>query len=403
MGDINLLLFNYNWGVQKIERDGKRIKMKVVAFFNGFYLPHFGGVERYTYNIAQKLLAKGYKVIVVTSQHDSKLPYEEIVEGIEIYRLPVWNIWKERYPILHKNRVYREMIEKLRAKKIDYFIVNTRFYMTSLLGSDLAMEKNKQALVIEHGSSYLTLGSQALDKILNQIERFLIGKIKKKTQKFYGVSKESAAWLSEFDINAKGVLYNAVDINDYHKYHTQTSTNNKIVISYSGRLIPQMKGVEILLSAFKKVSREFNNLELIIAGDGPLLLPMKKRYEQKNIHFLGFVNYEKVMEIDDSSDIFVLMSRSEGFSTAMLEAAMLENVIITTPTVGGARDIIPDETYGFIIENSESALIETFKTIIKDKSQMDSVKLRISERVLDKFTWEQTAEKFETVFKEMED
>ncbi|WP_406840912.1 glycosyltransferase family 4 protein [Lactococcus lactis] len=164
-----------------------------------------------------------------------------------------------------------------------------------------------------------------------------------------------------------------------------------------------MKGVEILLSAFKKVSREFNNLELIIAGDGPLLLPMKKRYEQKNIHFLGFVNYEKVMEIDDSSDIFVLMSRSEGFSTAMLEAAMLENVIITTPTVGGARDIIPDETYGFIIENSESALIETFKTLIKDKSQMDSVKLRISERVLDKFTWEQTAEKFETVFKEMED
>ncbi|WP_252899700.1 glycosyltransferase [Lactococcus fujiensis] len=42
-------------------------------FFNGFYVPHLGGVERYTYNIAKKLLEKGYNVIIVTTQHDDQL------------------------------------------------------------------------------------------------------------------------------------------------------------------------------------------------------------------------------------------------------------------------------------------------------------------------------------------
>ncbi|HGI5452569.1 TPA: glycosyltransferase family 1 protein, partial [Streptococcus pyogenes] len=36
---------------------------KTVAIFNGYYLPHLGGVERYTYNISKKLRERGYNVI----------------------------------------------------------------------------------------------------------------------------------------------------------------------------------------------------------------------------------------------------------------------------------------------------------------------------------------------------
>ena len=43
---------------------------KTVAIFNGYYIPHLGGVERYTYNIAKKLTEKGYRVIIITTQHD---------------------------------------------------------------------------------------------------------------------------------------------------------------------------------------------------------------------------------------------------------------------------------------------------------------------------------------------
>lgn len=371
---------------------------KTVAFFNGFYLPHFGGVERYTYNLAQQLILKGYQVIVITSQHKANLPNEDFIEGIKIYRLPVRNIWKNRYPFLKKNKIYKGLIGKIINEKIDYYVVNTRFYMTSLLGAKIAKEKGKEAIIIEHGSSYLTLGNPFADKILNQIERLLIDNIKKKTTLFYGVSKEAAAWLTEFNIKAQGVLYNAVDIKDYEKYPQKDKQEDKLIISYSGRLQPKMKGIEMLLSAFDTISREYTNLELIIAGDGPLLEPMRAQYKQKNIRFLGFVNHEKVMEVNALSDVFVLMSRSEGFSTAMLEAALLKNVIITTPTVGGARDIIPDESFGYIIENDETILVSALRKIVNNQIKMKKIKNKVSERVRGRFTWQQSAESLISVF-----
>ena len=316
--------------------------------------------------------------------------------------MPIKNIWRERYPFLLKNQNYRNLIKKIEEEPIDHFVVNTRFYMTSLLGVELAAKRGKKAIVIEHGSSYLTLGNPLLDKGLRQVERYLIKKIKLKTDLFYGVSKEAANWLIEFNIKGKGVLYNAVNQEDFKKYHQENSKGEKIIISYSGRLIPKIKGVEILLSVFEQLTKEFNNLELVIAGSGSLQKTLKIEY-QKNIKFLGFVTHDKVMEVNALSDIFVLMSRSEGFSTAMLEAGLLGNVIITTPTVGGAHDVVPDETYGYIIENDEQKLLTTLRTLLLNKIKINEIKKKVSRRILENFTWIQTTESFIKVFEEMED
>ena len=47
--------------------------MKTIAIFSGYYLPHLGGVERYTYNLAKKLNKMGYRLIIVTSRYDKSL------------------------------------------------------------------------------------------------------------------------------------------------------------------------------------------------------------------------------------------------------------------------------------------------------------------------------------------
>lgn len=360
------------------------MKEKTVAIFNGYYIPHLGGVERYTYNIAKKLTEKGYRVIIITTQHDENLTNEEIQKGIKIYRLPIKNLWKNRYPFLKKNRIYHSLIEKIETESIDYYVANTRFHIPAILGVKMAKAKGKEAIVVEHGSSYLTLNNPILDFVLRKIEQWLIGRVKKDTSLFYGVSNEASEWLKTFNIKAKGVLSNAVAVDEYLNQKIEKD-ENKITISYAGRLIPQMKGVEILLSTFSKLSKERKNLELIIAGDGPLLKEVQRNYSQDNIKFLGYVPYEKVLEIDAKSDVFVLMSRSEGFATAMLEAAMLENVIVTTSTVGGAKDIMPDETYGYIIENNETELFETLTKVLDNKEQMRSMQKKISKKCVGKF------------------
>lgn len=360
-----------------------------------------GGIERYTYYISRSLLQKGYKVIVITSQYKDSLLNEETLDGIKIYRLPVKRIAKNRYPFLKKNKLYKQLLEKIKTENIDYYVSNTRFQFPAILGTELAAEVGKKSIVIEHGTGYLTFDNPLIDFFLRRIERYLVAKVKKNTDLFYGVSKQSATWLKEFDIQAKGELYNAVEASEFEKYYQSENKKKKIVLSYSGRLIKKVKGIEKLLSVFEALSKEFDNLELFICGDGPLYKKICIQYQNENIHFLGVVSHDKVMEINNRSDIFVLLSKVEGFSTSMLEAAMLGNVVITSD-VGGAKELIPNEDYGYVIENSEEVLLTTLRELIAHPEKMRSIQEKITKRVLENYTWDKTVAAFEKAFDDTE-
>jgi len=61
--------------------------MEVIGIISAHYLPHLGGVERYTYNLAKGLLKEQKQVIIITSA-SKNLPWKEEIEGVKIYRLP---------------------------------------------------------------------------------------------------------------------------------------------------------------------------------------------------------------------------------------------------------------------------------------------------------------------------
>ena len=82
-----------------------------IIIFNGFYLPHLGGVERYTSNLVQKL-KKDYSIVIVTTNVPNS-PYYEKLDGVEIYRLPVFKLFKDRYPILKRNKSYHNLLKKI--------------------------------------------------------------------------------------------------------------------------------------------------------------------------------------------------------------------------------------------------------------------------------------------------
>lgn len=371
---------------------------QTICFFQGYYLPYLGGVERYTYNIAKRLIAKGYRVIVVASQHDESLPFKEEVEGILVYRLPSRNFWKQRYPFIKKNKNYQELLEEIRQEKIDLFVANTRFQLPALLGVQLAKEAGKEAIVIEHGTTYLTLNNPVIDSILNAMERHLIKRVKKSTSQFYGVSKEATDWLATFGVKGSGVLYNAIDGEKIATIPIKKS-DDKIIISYAGRLQAQIKGVELLLKVFTKLETNHQNIELHIAGDGPIYQDLSEHYRSENIIFHGKLEHDEVLKLDAQSDIFVLMSKIEGFSTALLEAGALQNVLISSK-VGGVREMIPSADYGFVIDNDEASLLKALESSLADKEKMRSMQAKIAEHIRSHFTWEKTADRFVELIQE---
>ena len=253
-------------------------------------------------------------------------------------------------------------------------------------------------IFLDHSSNHVTIGDKILDKLGAIYEDHLTRKIKKYNPKFYGVSKKCNEWLKYYKIDAQGVFYNSIDDAVYKQYYKKRKENKKLKISYIGRIIPE-KGVINLLDAFEEINKKHKNIELTIAGDGPILSELKEKYKNKNINFLGKLGYEEVMKLCVETDIFVHPSMyPEGLPTSILEAGIMKTAIIATDR-GGTCEVINDPKYGLIVKENKEDLIEKLNYLIDNPNKIDELKENIHERIINNFTWKQTAK---TVEKELE-
>ncbi len=374
---------------------------KNIAIFTGYYLPHLGGVEQYTYSLANELINQGNKVCVISSNYDNLESYEK--DKITLYRLPVYNIFKNRYPIFKKDINYKLLLEKLEKENIDYVICNTRFYLTSFIAYKFAQKKNIPIICIEHGSSHLSVNNKILDFFGSIYEHFETFLLKRKINDYYGVSKKCNDWLKHFKINAKGIFYNSIDEKLYNQFkNTRFSLklDNKTVLCYAGRVIKE-KGLYNLLEAFSILEKKYNNIALVVAGDGKDLADLREKYQSKNIYYLGKIAHDEVMKLFNSSDIFINSSMyPEGLPTTILEAGLMKNVILATNR-GGTKEVIDDQT-GIIIEENVESIVNNIKKILDDKKLMLYYKNSIHKKVIDNFTWHKTALKVLKAFERTE-
>ena len=116
--------------------------MKKIAIFSGYYLPHLGGVERYTYNLANKMKQMGYEIVIVSLRYDDSLEEVEQLDYAKIYRLPTHKLFVERYPIVNNNSHCKKMLKMIEEENIDSIILQTRFWTSSYIGSKFATKNN---------------------------------------------------------------------------------------------------------------------------------------------------------------------------------------------------------------------------------------------------------------------
>lgn len=366
--------------------------MKEIAIFTGYYLPHVGGVERYTYHIAKELIKKGYKVSIITSQYDKQLLDKEQDEGITIYRLPTYGLFVNRHPIFKGNKKQKELLEELAKKKIDFVILQTRFWLTTVIGGKFAKKSNIPRILIEHGTTHFTVHNPMLDFLGRIYEHILTIYVKNLVQDYYGVSIQCVKWLEHFKIKAKGVLYNAIDIAKYdeakkEKYPLQIPKDT-IKILFVGRMIKD-KGIIELIKAYTKLKQQYD-IQLILAGEGPLFKKLKQ--ENKDIIFTGSLTNQDVMRLYNSTDIFINPSYSEGLPTTVLEAGLMKCAVVAT-NVGGTAEIIEDGKEGLLCKPEVLDITKKLENCIKDKNLRMTLSQNLHEKVKKQFSWDNTTNK----------
>ena len=373
------------------------------VLFSAQYPPHIGGIENYTFNLANALVKRGHSVVVVTN--DTNAVGARLVDdgGVTVLRLPCWPLISGRFPLAIRNAEYRKQMEWLESQSVDGVLINARFYFHSLLGMSFAKRKGIRPVVLEHGSAFLSFSSPILDPIVRLYERVITSRGRRYDAAYYGVSQRSPAWLRTFGICSEGIISNSIDAAAYRllssgrDFRSELGLASRFIVSFVGRFIPE-KGIQSIVEASKSDILNEANVTFVLAGDGPLREKVAEA-QGESLKWVGRLSAADVSALLQESQLLCLPSRSEGFSTILLESAACGCPAVVTD-VGGARELIPDERYGTIIKSMSASEIENaIFELAKDRNRLCAQAAMCQSLVEREFNWGKTAESIEQAFR----
>jgi len=140
-------------------------------------------------------------------------------------------------------------------------------------------------------------------------------------------------------------------------------------VVFVGRLAP-IKRVDLLLRALAIVKREIPGIRAVIVGDGPLRQELEALSAAlglgEAVEFTG--QKLDVPSILGNSRVFVLTSKSEGLSLALMEA-MMAGIPAVVSNVGDLGDLVRDGENGFLVDvQTPDGFAERIAAILKDEA-----------------------------------
>ena len=211
-------------------------------------------------------------------------------------------------------------------------------------------------------------------------------------------------------------LYNGVDASRFSK-ETTTSiltellpagfvSNETIVIGTVGRMEP-VKDQLTLAKAFIQLLRlsgdQCSNLRLIMIGDGELRSQAQQLFDEAGIEQQVWLpgSHDRVPELMQAMNIFVLPSRNEGISNTILEAMASSLPVVATRVGGNPELVVEDETGALVPADDPVTMAEALHGYVKNPDQRlahgQAGRLRVEQH----FLLEHMVKKYLSVYDEL--
>jgi glycosyltransferase involved in cell wall biosynthesis len=144
------------------------------------------------------------------------------------------------------------------------------------------------------------------------------------------------------------------------------------IVLFLSRIDPK-KGLDLLLPAFREVSRQDPRAALVIAGDGEPSLVTRLRQTAaelgiaSSVFWPGFLAGAKRAAAFADADLFVLSSYSENFGMAPVEAMGLGLPVVLTDRVGIHQEVT-EARAGIATPVSSEAIASALLLLLRDDS-----------------------------------
>jgi len=151
------------------------------------------------------------------------------------------------------------------------------------------------------------------------------------------VSDAAAEYVSSLTDEPVTIIPNGIDLKRFQSVKSIAKTQDIKTILYVGRL-EQRKGVKYLLNAYEELVKDQDNVQLIIAGNGPDREKLEMQAATQmlpNVSFLGYVSEEVKLQLLHSADLFCAPAlHGESFGLVLLEAMSCGLVTIAGDNAG---------------------------------------------------------------------
>lgn len=378
--------------------------MRVLMVVRQFY-PVIGGTEKQAQKLSARLIEFGIDVRLVTGWWAWGTPREETIDTVPVFRnFTCWNMFGLRGLRKFGGYIYiLSLFWYLWRHRSEYDLIHVHLLNYPAFPAVLAGQWLGKKTIIKVANSQQDSDIRRMQR--NEMfpgQRQMLP-VTLKADKIVAINSKIIDELREVGVPLEqiGAIPNGVELNGLN-VKDDYSLNDTVTVIFSGRLHPQ-KGLTVLLVAFKQVLDRRPDIKwrLWLLGDGELRSQLESMAQQLGITqavtFWGQV--DNVATYLEQADIFVLPSRAEGLSNALLEAMAWGLPCIVT-CIDGNTDLVRHNENGLLINpGSESDLAEALIRLVDDERLRQRVGRLARRTIEDNYSLDMIARRYIELYK----
>jgi glycosyltransferase involved in cell wall biosynthesis len=337
-----------------------------------------GGAERYVSRVAPLLRMHGIEVEICALEKTGPLVAETEAAGIAVFGTRMILRPRHLQPpqaisvVLQAISDIRRLVQKRR-----YDVVHTYMFHADVIGTVAAKLASCPRIIVSRRALHQGRHRPAAYEHWLELGTNIVA---------HELIANSQAVLRDVERHERilprhrGVIYNGIDIARYQVAGVGRTTGAIRLITVGSLTEP--KGQEFVVQALALLRVGGVNAELLLVGAGPEEHKLKAVARSVDVadrvKFAGEqLDPRRFLE---ASDIFVLPSRQEGFSNALIEA-MASGLPVVATDVGGNREALGEVGGRIVPPLDPVALAEAIKELASSRSSLASIGNLNRERV----------------------
>jgi glycosyltransferase involved in cell wall biosynthesis len=250
------------------------------------------------------------------------------------------------------------MAREFRSRRIDVVHAHqyTPFFYSAL---GRALMRNPPKLILtEHGRAY----PDRVSPLRRTVNRLVLDHLADEINACCRFSGRALARVDGFAGHRIGLIANGIDVERYGTAEDRAALRRSLGLDPARRYViavarfHPVKDHAMLLRAFAAVAAARPDVDLLLAGDGPLREDLQTQARAPGIadrvRFLGV--RRDVPQLLQAADVYALTSLSEAASLTILEA-MASRLPVVVTAVGGNAEIVRHGIDGLLVPRGDDA------------------------------------------------